>query len=106
LVGLYLRLRDDWSIGRVDDRYPGLAVPLGPFLYYWTLTRELLPAGWRWFSPCVYTQKPGLADLDLLTGSALSASAARSSSATECTSSASCRRPTAPATRRCRSSTS
>jgi hypothetical protein len=70
LVGLYLRLRDDWSVGRVDDRYPGLAVPLGPFYYYWTLTRELLPAGWRWFSPCVYTQKPGLEDLDLLAGSA------------------------------------
>lgn len=43
LVGLYLRLRDDFTLGRVGGYRRGFN--RGPF--YWVLARELLPSAWR-----------------------------------------------------------
>jgi hypothetical protein len=51
LLGLNLRLRGDFvyvreanAVGRFDRG-----------MYYWVLTRSLLPAAWRWFSACVHS---------------------------------------------------
>jgi hypothetical protein len=50
LTGLYLRSQHGFIIWRAAD---GSALTMNEGLYYWVGTRELLPAGWRWFSACV-----------------------------------------------------
>jgi hypothetical protein len=52
LVGLYLRRQGIFLTYRSTD---GRATAsLGRGLFYWVGTRDLLPAGWRWFSACVH----------------------------------------------------
>ncbi len=51
LVSLYLRAQGQFIAYRgVDGRG---TVTLNKGLFYWVGTRELLPAGWRWFTACV-----------------------------------------------------
>jgi hypothetical protein len=47
LVGLFLRSRGDYTV------WPEYPLTYGRGLYYWGLSRELLPSAWRWFSACV-----------------------------------------------------
>jgi hypothetical protein len=47
LVGLFLRSRGDYVV------WPEYQLTFGRGLFYWGLTRALLPAAWRWFSACV-----------------------------------------------------
>lgn len=60
LVGLYLRHKGDFVVAADPD---GLgALRLGKGLYNWVGARELLTAGWRWFSSCVSARDPEVAD--------------------------------------------
>jgi len=49
ILGLFLRNRGDYTIRQVS----GGSHSYNRGLFYWVATRELLPAGWRWFSSCV-----------------------------------------------------
>jgi len=49
LLGLYLRLRGDFTV----DFDKGWGDVLGRHFSYFVLMRELLPSAWRWFSGCV-----------------------------------------------------
>lgn len=51
LVGLYLRSQGEFVVYRSIDG--GATSTFNRGLFYWVGTRELLPAGWRWFSACV-----------------------------------------------------
>jgi hypothetical protein len=51
LVGLYLRTQGEFLIWK--DRDSGTPYRFDKGLYYWVGARELLPAGWRWFTACV-----------------------------------------------------
>jgi hypothetical protein len=51
LVGLYQRAQGSFVISASLDGRGRYTMNRG--LYYWVGTRELLPAGWRWFSACV-----------------------------------------------------
>jgi hypothetical protein len=53
LVGLFLRCRGDYTI------WPEYGLNYGRWGYYWGLTRELLPAAWRWFGACVQSRHHG-----------------------------------------------
>lgn len=57
LLGLYLRLRGDFTYERGGDPKTGRrhSLRFDRGLYYWVVTRSLLPAAWRWFSACVYS---------------------------------------------------
>lgn len=48
-VGLFLRSREDFTV----DMSPGFSHSVNRGSFYWTLTRALLPEGWRWFGACV-----------------------------------------------------
>ena len=50
IVGLLFRIRGDF-------RYAGRSA-FDRGLFYWTLVRHKLPAMWRYFSACVYSEKP------------------------------------------------
>ena len=51
LVGLYLRSRGNFLLWKEPSENTAYRFDKG--LYYWVGARELLPAGWRWFSACV-----------------------------------------------------
>lgn len=51
LVSLYLRAQQEFIIPTGQKKF---TMTLNRGLFYWVGTRELLPAGWRWFSACVY----------------------------------------------------
>jgi len=51
LVGLYFRTQGEFVVYRSLDG--GATDTFNRGLYYWVGTRELLPAGWRWFTACV-----------------------------------------------------
>jgi hypothetical protein len=53
LVGLFLRSRGDYTV------WPEYGLSYGRWGYYWGLTRELLPAAWRWFGACVQSRHGG-----------------------------------------------
>ena len=50
-VGLYLRTQGEFLIWK--DQRSGTPYRFDKGLYYWVGARELLPAGWRWFTACV-----------------------------------------------------
>jgi hypothetical protein len=51
LIGLYLRSQREYLVSRsLDGRWTSR---LDDGLFFWVGTRELLPAGWRWFSGLV-----------------------------------------------------
>lgn len=52
LIGLQARLRGDFGLG------PDIG-PFSRWLFYWVLARELLPAGWRWFTACLESGRAG-----------------------------------------------
>lgn len=60
LVGLYLRHRGDFVVAAAPDGSGAMRLDKG--LYNWVGARELLPAGWRWFSSCVAARDPNMAD--------------------------------------------
>ncbi|MFL5409466.1 MAG: hypothetical protein ACJ79O_26915 [Myxococcales bacterium] len=66
LAGLFLRLRADFAYVSVQ----GLNEAVSPWLFYWIVTRDLLPAGWRWLSGCSDQTRNEIAMADLA-GSAL-----------------------------------
>ena len=51
LAGLYLRTQGEFLTWKDPGR--GTAGRLDKGMYYWVGARELLPAGWRWYSACV-----------------------------------------------------
>ena len=51
LVALYLRTQGEFLIWK--DPGSGTWYRFDKGLYYWVGARELLPAGWRWFTACV-----------------------------------------------------
>ena len=51
LVGLYLRTQGEFLIWK--DLGNSTAYRFDKGKYYWVGARELLPAGWRWFTACV-----------------------------------------------------
>lgn len=51
LLSLYLRTQGAFITYRSADGNMTLNVDVG--LFFWVGTRELLPAGWRWFAACV-----------------------------------------------------
>lgn len=51
LVSLYLRTQNQYYTWRSLDGTGSDTMNRG--LFYWVGTRELLPAGWRWFAACV-----------------------------------------------------
>lgn len=51
LLGLYLRRQGAFITYRSVDGTATSSINRG--LFYWVATRDLLPAGWRWFSACV-----------------------------------------------------
>ena len=51
LVSLYLRRQEVFLADRSPDG--SFTEPFSRGLFYWVGTRDLLPAGWRWFSACV-----------------------------------------------------
>lgn len=51
LISLYLRAQQGFIIPTGQKK---ITMTLNRGLFYWIGTRELLPAGWRWFSACVY----------------------------------------------------
>lgn len=55
LVGLYLRRQGIFLTYRSADGRATASLSRG--LFYWVGTRDLLPAGWRWFSACVYADE-------------------------------------------------
>lgn len=55
LVGLYLRRQGVFLTYRSADGKATAYLSRG--LFYWVGTRDLLPAGWRWFSACVYADE-------------------------------------------------
>lgn len=62
LVGLYLRAQGDFRVASKMTCNRGL--------FYWVGTRELLPAGWRWFAACNQHGAPTHdSDLSRLSGS-------------------------------------
>jgi hypothetical protein len=61
LLGLFLRLRGIFTYA-MGDSY---SESFDRGLLYWVTTRELLPAGWRWFSACVYNAD-ARGDVDLI----------------------------------------
>ena len=49
LLGLFLRVREDFTIDLFDiGRYR-----IDRSLFYWVMLRDLTPSAWRWFSACV-----------------------------------------------------
>jgi len=60
LVGLYLRHRGDFVVAADHEGWGELRLNKG--LFTWVGARELLPAGWRWFSSCVSARDPEVAD--------------------------------------------
>jgi hypothetical protein len=61
LVGLYLRSRDRFTVGRIADESEFLGFPVVPgfWMTYWVMSREHVPSGWRWFSACVGSKSDG-----------------------------------------------
>jgi hypothetical protein len=55
LMGLYLRSRDRFTLGRIDEeqQFSGHPVTLSWWMTYLVLTREHLPSMRRWFGACV-----------------------------------------------------
>lgn len=51
LVGLYLRTQGKFHLWK--DQAGGVPHSFDKGLFYWVGARELLPAGWRWFTACV-----------------------------------------------------
>jgi hypothetical protein len=51
LVSLYLRTQGEYNTWRSLDGTGSSTMNRG--LFYWVGARELLPAGWRWFSACL-----------------------------------------------------
>jgi hypothetical protein len=51
LISLYLRSQNQYYTWRSIDGTGSSTMNRG--LFYWVGTRELLPAGWRWFAACV-----------------------------------------------------
>jgi hypothetical protein len=51
LVSLYLRGQGEYLVWKDPDSASSASFNKG--LFYWVGARELLPAGWRWFSACV-----------------------------------------------------
>ena len=49
LLGLYLRVREDFAL----ELQPGFRERFDRRLFYLVLMRDLTPSGWRWFSACV-----------------------------------------------------
>jgi hypothetical protein len=69
LVGLYLRSQGDFLIWKDSGNDAPYRFDKG--LYYWVGARELLPAGWRWFTACVMQDGqtgPGTSELTYLGG--------------------------------------
>jgi hypothetical protein len=71
LVGLYLRSQEDFLIWKDSGSDTPYRFDKG--LYYWVGARELLPAGWRWYTACVMHEKiqasgPGTNELTYLGG--------------------------------------
>jgi hypothetical protein len=64
LVGLFLRCRGDFTV------WPEYGLNYGRWGYYWGLTRELLPAAWRWFGACVQSRHHGGAERIQMLGQA------------------------------------
>jgi hypothetical protein len=64
LVGLFLRCRGDYTV------WPEYGLNYGRWGYYWGLTRELLPAAWRWFGACVQSRHRGGAERVQMLGQA------------------------------------
>jgi hypothetical protein len=66
LIGLQARVGGDFSLG------PDMG-PFGRFYFYWILARELLPAGWQWFSAChvASTHPDGDSDIFDIAGAAI-----------------------------------
>ena len=64
LVGLFLRSRGDYTV------WPEYSLSYGRGGYYWGLTRELLPAAWRWFGACVQSSHGGGSDRVQMLGQA------------------------------------
>jgi hypothetical protein len=58
LVGLYLRRQGSFLSYRSADGTASDFLSRG--LFYWVGTRDLLPAGWRWFSACVQAEEDQL----------------------------------------------
>jgi hypothetical protein len=71
LVGLYLRFRNHFTVGHIDDNPEFLGLPVVPgfWMTYWVTAREYLPSAWRWFSACVHSKAAG--DMTPLGGSVL-----------------------------------
>ena len=51
IVGLYLRSRGEFVVDKSETHEQRLTRGL----FYWLLTRAVLPAGWPWFSACVHS---------------------------------------------------
>jgi hypothetical protein len=72
LVGLYLRSQGNFLIWK--DSGDDTPYRFDKGLYYWVGARELLPAGWRWFTACVMHDEqtqasgPGINELTYLGG--------------------------------------
>ena len=58
LVSLYLRGQGEFLVWK--DSGSASSASFNKGLFYWVGARELLPAGWRWFSACVdHSYPPG-----------------------------------------------
>lgn len=69
VVGLYLRQRNEFTIWKGQ---PAGTLESNRGLFYWVLTRRMLPAGWRWFGACVASSEDQeISELVLLAQSAL-----------------------------------
>jgi hypothetical protein len=51
LVSLYLRAQGEFLVWK--DPHASSSATFNKGVFYWVGARELLPAGWRWFSACV-----------------------------------------------------
>lgn len=64
LMGLYLRLRGDFTVYMAD----GITQETSRGGWYWVLTRDMLRAGWDWFGACVRTSSASGDDTAMLLG--------------------------------------
>ncbi|HKP90731.1 MAG TPA: hypothetical protein VJT75_12260 [Thermoleophilaceae bacterium] len=65
LMGLYLRLRGDFTVFMGEESY---TYSMDRGLWYWVLTRDMLRSGWRWFGACVRSSTASGDDALILLG--------------------------------------